>query len=478
MCNNEPNCEWKKRTCVDFEAPPTAIPTAVPTATPTVIPTAVPTATPTAAPTKSSASHCGSLRGKRCKNDSNCKWKHKTKTCVAAPPNTCICSNGSLGAPSSCPANGQQNCETCEAGWTLSGKTCEANTCTCSNGRLGAQSSCTGNGQQNCNACEVAYVLSGKICKESDWLTVSGDKFYLNLNPETNWSEYYPARTTWSKVRLAAPPRCGDSTVTIDLTDFTFSTSRGGSENHHGVDKVEWGVATDCRSGDTPGFSDYSLDLSDTPFQLRKWGTALGPGGWKPWGSASCSEDMKRCSGSCGGECGWCGFGHAGTYLDERQFGTRDTAVLTVEEPGFDESVCDVEDEMSEYMGCYVENSGPYARQSSPQLCTSIDECQCPSRFPYIGYTNGKHFLKAAEWSCFAELPPTKTTGCIMKSDWIGPFKRWEDWHVGARGGKSSIYRNPAYTPAEVPCDVHTRTDPNRCTRAGCIWFEADKTCL
>ena len=31
-------------------------------------------------------------------------------------------------------------------------------------------------------------------------------------------------------------------------------------------------------------------------------------------GSASCSEDYRTCSGSCGGFCGFCGFGHAGWF--------------------------------------------------------------------------------------------------------------------------------------------------------------------
>merc|ERR1719479_477809 len=73
VCKKDPNCEWKHTTRTCVAAQLNQPPSSTPE------PTATPTATPTFAP--ASTSHCGSLKGKACTNDPKCEWEHKTKTC-------------------------------------------------------------------------------------------------------------------------------------------------------------------------------------------------------------------------------------------------------------------------------------------------------------------------------------------------------------------------------------------------------------
>ena len=92
----------------------------------------------------------------------------------------------------------------------------------------------------------------------------------------------------------------------------------------------------------------------------------------------------------------------------------------------------------SDHIGCFIENSGEYDRQWNPSRCYSREECQCPSQYPFVGYTNGDTDQGRAEWSCFMELPPTTAEGCQQHPT--------QDWYFGARGWKASVYKNPNYS--------------------------------
>jgi len=98
----------------------------------------------------------------------------------------------------------------------------------------------------------------------------------------------------------------------------------------------------------------------------------------------------------------------------------------------------------SAYMGCYVENSGPFFRQSSPQWCTSLTECQCSAEFKYIGFTNFDG--SKAEWSCFHTLPPVGASDCNTHGA----------WHAGARDWRASVYRNPNYNDDDAKANKAT----------------------
>eukprot|EP00494_Astrolonche_serrata_P024421 UN24679 len=86
---------------------------------------------------------------------------------------------------------------------------------------------------------------------------------------------------------------------------------------------------------------------------------------------------------------------------------------------------------ITEYMGCFMENSGEHYRQEEPQFLTSFQGC--PEEYAYVGFTNPVE--DTVEWSCFYELPPTTADGC----------ESYGDWNVGGHGWKSSVYRNPNY---------------------------------
>ena len=182
-------------------------------------------------------------------------------------------------------------------------------------------------GDSDCIVCESGETsppraVPGSACLPS-WLHVHNGHYYINLDESVNWSEYYPLRTSWSKVRLANAPSTGDSNVTVLLQDYTFSSSNGLTSNAQAYTQMPWGIVGDCRWGSAYK-SGYSLDLVGTPFQVQgspsiAWCTSTGPqqcpgpagpNGHYPTGFVSCGRTS--CSGSVGGYCGYGGFGTAG----------------------------------------------------------------------------------------------------------------------------------------------------------------------
>jgi hypothetical protein len=143
------------------------------------------------------------------------------------------------------------------------------------------------------------------------WLSMMGADYYIVLPDIDNWSMYGELRTAWTKIRIKSIPRVGHTSVVLDLHDFRYSTSNGqssltGGEN---VSSVEWGVAADCR-GDL-SVSEMRINLTGTPFRYDPvYATANGV---NAHGQVSCSADSKHCTAACGGSCGSCGLGMAGS---------------------------------------------------------------------------------------------------------------------------------------------------------------------
>jgi len=137
------------------------------------------------------------------------------------------------------------------------------------------------------------------------WIYMSNGKHYINLNGE-NFSQYTATKTVFDKVQLLSAPRKGDRTVEVDINNVDFAKTSNPGQNHHKVQFIPWGVAKDCRWGQHYR-SPLSIDLSGTPFALRSDYPANNPGGWLPHGEVTCSSDKKKCTGRCGGFCGYCG---------------------------------------------------------------------------------------------------------------------------------------------------------------------------
>jgi len=152
-------------------------------------------------------------------------------------------------------------------------------------------------------------------------LAIEANKYYIQLPVSGNWAEYYPVNTTWTKIRIKSVPRAGDKEVLIDLRDWTHSSSSGAATNHHGAARIPWGVAADCRRDGEE--SRMSINLVGTPF---RYSPAVNPGGFSSHGQITCQPDGQVCTGSCGGHCGYCGFGsHAATegvlsVIDQSEF--------------------------------------------------------------------------------------------------------------------------------------------------------------
>ena len=127
------------------------------------------------------------------------------------------------------------------------------------------------------------------------WLFQDDDKYYINLPPIDNWSQYYPLRTTWQKLRVQGEILRGQTQVYVDLTDTTYATSNGRTSHTRSLTHVPWGVAKDCRGGGNT--SGYHLSLHGTPFRLLE-----------AHGTDKCDGAQERCDGACGGACGVCGF--------------------------------------------------------------------------------------------------------------------------------------------------------------------------
>jgi len=234
---------------------------------------------------------------------------------------------------------------------------------------------------------------SATICapgSAATWLHVYNGNYYINLDETINWSEYYPLRTSWSKVRLEKAPSPGDANVTILLNDFTFSSSNGQTSIAHSVTAMEWGKASDCRwsSGgaypcpDTgPCTSSFSLDLVGTPFQIQDspsiawcYGPPIsespclgpaGPTGFIPLGSVSC--EITSCSGSVGGHCGYGGFS------------TLDTAILII---GRNATLCTIcaPGTFSSASDATTCQSCP-SNSNSPAQSTTSTACTCNAGF-------------------------------------------------------------------------------------------------
>jgi hypothetical protein len=177
---------------------------------------------------------------------------------------------------------------------------------------------CEGDGT-TCEGCD-GVPNSGKlndtcgVCNGNGrgcWLhRTSGGNGYLTLPSDDNWSEYYPLRTQWMKLRiLEGGLKWGSLRVTVDMTDFTFASHNGKTSINHGKQSMAWGSAEDCRPEENFE-SSFALNLVGTPFALEL-STSLLPLGNRPHGKISCLDyglARKTCFGTCGGYCGSCGF--------------------------------------------------------------------------------------------------------------------------------------------------------------------------
>ena len=141
------------------------------------------------------------------------------------------------------------------------------------------------------------------------WHSVHGGRWYINLPATDNWSEFHPLSTTWQRLRVQVGLARGQRAVWVDLTDLTYTTSNGRRGPAGARDSVAWGVAADCRGGGNA--SAYRLNLEGTPFRVPPGQPAVAIGGSGASGGAACDANGTRCWGSCGGRCGWCGFGFA-----------------------------------------------------------------------------------------------------------------------------------------------------------------------
>jgi hypothetical protein len=100
--------------------------------------------------------------------------------------------------------------------------------------------------------------------------------------------------TLWTRVRF------DPATLTIDNSDYTFSSSTG-FVNHENTTQVPYGVARDCRSNFSMTGNAY-LDLRGLPFTIvNNWATnGFNPGGVQTFTSTS---QVAHITG--GGFCGW-----------------------------------------------------------------------------------------------------------------------------------------------------------------------------
>lgn len=137
----------------------------------------------------------------------------------------------------------------------------------------------------------------------ADWLSFIGMKYFINLPETDNWSTYGALNTTWRKLRMANTPHLGDGVVTVDLQDWTHSASNGEASAGHNLEQLEWGIAADCGEKESP----MRVNLVGTPFRYdAPVSSALGQ---DAHGEVSCLRGNQRCRASCGGWCGYCGFG-------------------------------------------------------------------------------------------------------------------------------------------------------------------------
>jgi len=154
-----------------------------------------------------------------------------------------------------------------------------------------------------------------------DWLHQTGDgKVYINLPRDENWSEYFPLKTIWKKMRIVddGSLKEGSRQVTIDMKDYAYASHNGGISNNHKLKEMDWGIAADCRAGGERYQSSYSLSLKGTPFSLQASEPKFPKAGWLAHGGATCSQNQQVCTGKCGGYCGYCGFEHAGVLKTVR----------------------------------------------------------------------------------------------------------------------------------------------------------------
>ena len=152
---------------------------------------------------------------------------------------------------------------------------------------------------------QATFVVPSALPSVDRWDFKDGDKYYINLPPTDNWSEFYPLITTWQKLRIKGVISKGQQYVFVDLNDVKYATSNGRTSPDK-LTHMKWGIAADCRNGSQLE-SRFRLNLEGTPFQVESTQPVLPLGGNSAHGGASCNG--KRCYGQCGGGCGWCGFG-------------------------------------------------------------------------------------------------------------------------------------------------------------------------
>jgi len=136
------------------------------------------------------------------------------------------------------------------------------------------------------------------------WLSLIGGRYYINLPVIDNWAMYGMMNTTWTKLRILGTPHLGDGSATVDLHDWTY-TSTTGEDPSTAWSQVEWGIAGACQ-----GESEMHVNLLGTPFAYEA-GIPVAEG-VSARGSVTCSRDRQTCAAHCGGWCGFCGLGEPG----------------------------------------------------------------------------------------------------------------------------------------------------------------------
>jgi len=136
------------------------------------------------------------------------------------------------------------------------------------------------------------------------WLSLIGGGYYVNLPVVDNWAMYGAINTTWTKLRIVGTPHLGDASVTIDLHDWTYSSTKG-EDPSSAWSRVEWGIAGACQ-----GDGQMHVSLQGTPFAFEP--ALLVASGSEAHGSVTCARDRQTCVARCGGWCGFCGLGEPG----------------------------------------------------------------------------------------------------------------------------------------------------------------------
>lgn len=151
------------------------------------------------------------------------------------------------------------------------------------------------------------YTSCQKCAHEQFPLVKINHRFYVNLlSKDNNWSWSGDLYVQFRKLLIVGVPQVGDKTITVDLTDYTYSSNNGlasPGDKQDQMHDIGWGITRDCRNYKE---STFKIDLTGTPFGLKAKNMAMEAKGMGPHGNVDCLSEQ-ACEGHCGGRCGWCG---------------------------------------------------------------------------------------------------------------------------------------------------------------------------